>query len=258
MKTDIQLLHSVWDSSKDFITQERTSLTNVNLDEIMASIFCAGPTFYFVVDFYDHQLDFITPNAHDIIAVTSDNISFNQIISTLHPDDMPFVSRAENTIIDCLYNKIGKERVVKYKASYCFRAMAPDGNYKLFLHQSIILTTDTNGGFGKSLNILTDVSLITSSNTYKVSLIGLLGEPSYLNLDLVNPAGIKQSNENQFSKREMEIIRLIAGGYKIKEIADKLFISFYTVTTHRKNILAKSSAKTTTELIARCIQEGWI
>src|SRR3989337_2476650 len=103
MKTDIQLLHSVWNSSKDFIAREQTSLSNIDLDEIMASIFCAGPTCYFVIDFYNNELDFITPNLKEILAVDSENISLNEIISKLHPDDMVFVSKAENTIIDCLY-----------------------------------------------------------------------------------------------------------------------------------------------------------
>jgi DNA-binding CsgD family transcriptional regulator len=258
MKTDIQLLHSVWNSSKDFIAQKQTALTDINLDEIMASIFCAGPTVYFVIDFSSRELDFITPNVVGIIDVNSNNITLNEIMSTLHPDDMEFVSKAETTILNCLYQKIGKDKVTRYKASYCFRSRTPDGNYKLFHHQAIILSTDENGRFEKALNIVTDISQITSSNTYKVSLIGLLGEPSFFDLDLVNPDGSTQLKEDRFSKREIEIIRLIAQGYKIKEIAEKLFISFHTVTTHRKNILAKSSAKTTTELIAKCIQEGWI
>ena len=43
----------------------------------------------------------------------------------------------------------------------------------------------------------------------------------------------------KISKREFEIIRLVAGGMQTEEIAEKLFLSPYTVTTHRKNILTK-------------------
>lgn len=41
------------------------------------------------------------------------------------------------------------------------------------------------------------------------------------------------------SQREKEIIRLVACGLSNKEIADKLFLSVHTVTTHRRNISAK-------------------
>jgi DNA-binding NarL/FixJ family response regulator len=41
------------------------------------------------------------------------------------------------------------------------------------------------------------------------------------------------------SSRETEIIHLIADGLTNNEIADKLFLSFHTIKTHRKNIIKK-------------------
>ena len=41
------------------------------------------------------------------------------------------------------------------------------------------------------------------------------------------------------SDREKDIIRCVAKGMSNKEIADKLFLSIHTVTTHRRNISAK-------------------
>jgi DNA-binding CsgD family transcriptional regulator len=61
-----------------------------------------------------------------------------------------------------------------------------------------------------------------------------------------------------FSKREIEIIRLISEGYETKEIMEQLFISEDTVKTHRKNILRKSGCKNSAELVARSLSEGWI
>jgi DNA-binding NarL/FixJ family response regulator len=43
----------------------------------------------------------------------------------------------------------------------------------------------------------------------------------------------------KLSKREIEIISLIKKGYSSKEIAGKLFLSGFTVETHRKNIFRK-------------------
>ncbi|MEA3450412.1 MAG: helix-turn-helix transcriptional regulator [Bacteroidota bacterium] len=49
---------------------------------------------------------------------------------------------------------------------------------------------------------------------------------------------------NIISKREKEIVQFVALGYSNKEIADKLFLSIHTVTTHRKNISKKLGIKT--------------
>lgn len=41
------------------------------------------------------------------------------------------------------------------------------------------------------------------------------------------------------SNREIDVIRLVAQGLSNKEIADKLCLSFHTITTYRKNISTK-------------------
>ncbi|MDP2385813.1 MAG: response regulator transcription factor [Bacteroidota bacterium] len=50
------------------------------------------------------------------------------------------------------------------------------------------------------------------------------------------------------TKREKEILILIAEGYTDKEIADKVFLSSLTIITHRKNILSKLGLKNKVEL----------
>jgi len=47
--------------------------------------------------------------------------------------------------------------------------------------------------------------------------------------------------EERFTKREFEIIELIARGLNSSEISDRLFISRHTVDTHRKNIYRKGN-----------------
>ncbi len=52
-----------------------------------------------------------------------------------------------------------------------------------------------------------------------------------------------------FTDREFEIIQMIEAGLSTKQIAEKLFLSVYTVNTHRSNILEKSGFKNTSDLI---------
>ena len=53
------------------------------------------------------------------------------------------------------------------------------------------------------------------------------------------------------TRREKEVLELIADGMTNNEIAQKLFISSTTVDTHRKNLLAKFEAKNTASLIRK-------
>ncbi|WP_461048785.1 LuxR C-terminal-related transcriptional regulator [Spirosoma arcticum] len=53
---------------------------------------------------------------------------------------------------------------------------------------------------------------------------------------------------NDLTKREVEIIQLIAQGISTKQIADQLFLSTRTVETHRKNIYRKAGIHTNVEL----------
>ncbi|MBS4059087.1 MAG: response regulator transcription factor [Bacteroidetes bacterium] len=60
------------------------------------------------------------------------------------------------------------------------------------------------------------------------------------------------------SRREIEVLRLIADGLTNKDIADKLFISPLTVDSHRKNLIIKLGAKNTASLIKIAMSEGFV
>jgi two-component system, NarL family, response regulator LiaR len=53
------------------------------------------------------------------------------------------------------------------------------------------------------------------------------------------------------SKREYEVLELIAAGLSNQNIADRLFVSTSTVKTHVSSVLAKLDASRRTEAIAR-------
>jgi DNA-binding NarL/FixJ family response regulator len=53
----------------------------------------------------------------------------------------------------------------------------------------------------------------------------------------------------KLTKREVEIICMIARGGSGDEIAEKLFVSEHTIRTHKKNILKKLSLGKTTDLV---------
>jgi DNA-binding NarL/FixJ family response regulator len=56
------------------------------------------------------------------------------------------------------------------------------------------------------------------------------------------------------TQREIEILKLAAGGLTNKEIADKLFISNKTVDCHKNNIVQKLKLKNTAEMVLYAIK----
>ena len=60
------------------------------------------------------------------------------------------------------------------------------------------------------------------------------------------------------TRREKEVLELIAGGMTNNEIGEKLFISPSTVDTHRKNLLSKFEAKNTAALVHLASQMHFI
>lgn len=53
----------------------------------------------------------------------------------------------------------------------------------------------------------------------------------------------------ELSEREMELIGYLAKGLSSEEIAEQMFLSKHTVDTHRRNILLKTGARNTVELL---------
>jgi NarL family two-component system response regulator LiaR len=58
------------------------------------------------------------------------------------------------------------------------------------------------------------------------------------------------------SKREHEVLELMAQGLSNQEIADKLFVSLNTVKTHSSNLFVKLDARRRTEAVRRAKEFG--
>ena len=257
MSTAIQKLYKVWEANES-VARLKTSLPNVQFDEILSSIFTIGHSYHFVIDFFDMSLSNISESIQTIHGLDPSKLVFNDILDLIHPDDMDFVAKAEAKVLETFNHEIGRDKYTRYKTGYCFRCKTAENDYKLFHHQSIILTTDINGEFIKSLNVHTDISHITTENNYNISFIGVDGEPSFMNLSVDDTLPHDVLKSKVFSKREEEIIKLIAEGMTSENIAKHLNIAFDTAKNHRRNIMMKAGVKGTAKLIKKCIMEGWV
>jgi DNA-binding NarL/FixJ family response regulator len=69
-------------------------------------------------------------------------------------------------------------------------------------------------------------------------------------------AGAIHNSNNKIpvlTRREKEVLELIAKGMTNQEIADKLFVAVHTINTHRKNLLLKFDAKNVAMLVKQAV-----
>jgi LuxR family transcriptional regulator, maltose regulon positive regulatory protein len=76
-----------------------------------------------------------------------------------------------------------------------------------------------------------------------------------------DPAGPRPSSQAEapaepLTERELEVLRLVAGGRSNREIADRLFLALDTVKGHNRRIFAKLEVQRRTEAIARARELG--
>jgi DNA-binding NarL/FixJ family response regulator len=71
-------------------------------------------------------------------------------------------------------------------------------------------------------------------------------------------ARIRDANYDSLTPREQEILRLLAEGLNVREIADKLCISSKTVENHRTNIMHKLNLQTPIDLLRYAAKIGLI
>ncbi|QIX61651.1 response regulator transcription factor [Hymenobacter sp. BT18] len=61
-----------------------------------------------------------------------------------------------------------------------------------------------------------------------------------------------------FSRREVEVLRLVVGDFSNQEIADKLCLSVRTVESHRRALLQKAGVRTLVGLAVQAVRQGWV
>jgi len=121
-----------------------------------------------------------------------------------------------------------------------------------FNQQSFIQKMIDNGASGYVLKNATQQELMEAIETVVKGKTFLSGEAAQ-SLRSNNPA-----DKPVLTRREKEVLELIAEGLTNNEIAQKIFVSTNTVDTHRKNLLTKLEAKNTASLIRIAVQLKFI
>ncbi len=118
-----------------------------------------------------------------------------------------------------------------------------------FNQQPVIRNMIDNGASGYILKNATKEELLKAITTVTANKTYLSFEAALSLRETVNDAPV-------ITRREKEVLQLIAEGLTNAEIAEKLFISIPTVNTHRKSLIEKFDAANTAVLIGKAIRGG--
>lgn len=120
-----------------------------------------------------------------------------------------------------------------------------------FNQQPIIKSMIDNGASGYVLKNASREELLQAIFT-------VMKGKNYLSMEAAISLRETQNATPLISRREREVLTLIADGFTTVEIAKKLFISVPTVNTHRKSLLAKFNVNNTAGLIKIAVKNNLV
>ncbi len=198
--------------------------------------------YFAVFDMLHMKTLFVSQGSIKMLGVQPDDLTSYHLKEATHPDDL---KRHELGIVKVF--KIAHDLFVAKKGelliSSNFRLRIPGGNYLNQLVQCYLFFSPGPFETVYMIDLHTDISWCKKIKN---------GFHYYLGKDLSYfryPDEELLMSGNIFTEREFEIIRLIKEGLDSERIAEKLFLSKYTVNTHRRNILHKTGKAQISDLI---------
>lgn len=176
----------------------------------------------------------------------TEKVDMPLLMNMVHPDDVRVVTKvSEATLAYLMKSKIKDTFAINLSISN--RTRKKDGTYIKILRQMTIVDTDDKGNILSSVAICSDISDIKASDevTYKLE-----GPNSHIFYEILEDI-LDTPLQPELTDREIEIVRLLAKGNSSKEIANELYISKNTVTTHRKNMMNKLEATNVVDLVLK-------
>ncbi|CAN5353026.1 hypothetical protein BH23BAC1_BH23BAC1_08930 [soil metagenome] len=249
------IISALWTSQPfEDISSEYVNFIQAN--PALELILNLGPCVTWIIDLRSLNFTFISSNVKSLIGYDEDYLKkkgIQNFYELIHPENLPKTHNLLNSIWENIFLLPRYQRAkIKYNLDY--RLKKKNGEYIRILEQCTVLQTDYKGNITHIMGVGSDISNWKEKEKITATVISV-GDEKTITIDTDHP---ELKPQNYLSKREKEILKLIADGYNSKCIADKLSISFHTVNTHRQNLIHKTNAKNTSCLIQYAINQGII
>ena len=181
-----------------------------------------------------------------------ERLSYEQYTALIHPDDVVGFQAMESRWKDIVTSQSAL-LAHQYHVNFDYRLLANREEPIRVLHQIIQLTFDEAGTIRYSIERCTDISVWKQFggkvlSVWKSDMV----HPHFFYPDRT-PPGLASL---LLTKTEKKVVKLLIEGSSSKQIASDLGMAFNTVNTHRRNILRKTKAKNTVELVKCALHDS--
>ena len=205
--------------------------------------------YFFIGDILQGKILFTSKRSIDLIGVESTELNPYHAIEACHPDEVYRNTNGWAKLI-CLANDLLAAKSGLSLLSVNMKLRNPKGTYSEILFQCYLFYSEIPHKTVYLLQIHTNIDKFKmKKNGYHYYTGNDLSYFNYPDDELLKIGNI-------FTKREFEIIKLIESGLNSEQIAEKLFLSHYTINAHRANILKKTNKSHISELIYDLNERG--
>lgn len=205
--------------------------------------------FFTVMQMEEMKFLFSSNRTKEMFGIEPEDFNPSHYLQIVEPEDIDKLGWGIEQILKVEEN-LFREKKGSALISYTLRMHTPQEKVIKFLRQDYLFYTNTPSSAVYAIQVVTNADWCTMKkdcfHQYVGENISLFQYPTQQLLKMAN----------DLTKRELEILKLIEMGFCSKEIAEKLFISVHTVSTHRSNILDKSGKNTINDLIIDLEQKG--
>lgn len=243
---DFTTLSRCWESQKydpKLTTYKSLIYPDLSPDHLM----CIGPHFIYIFDCSISRFHYLSENVHKILGYDRERLLAQKMIflkEILHPDDVHAMFECTKKSWEFIKSVPDLKRK-SFKTACDFRVKKADGQYIRLLQQNMVMNLDKKGNILYVLGLCTDITHWHKDNQIILSIVGPEEEQSFY----CTYPGKTLETHNLLSKRQKQILRLLADGFCSREISEKLHISQHTVNVHRRNMLDKLNLHNTISLI---------
>jgi len=92
----------------------------------------------------------------------------------------------------------------------------------------------------------------------KVAQGGKFIDPALVDSVVLDISDVKMNENRQLTDREFQVLQMIAAGHTINKIAESLYLSTKTVSTHKIRLMRKLGIDNNADLIRYAIQHGLV